>query len=144
MLSRDPGTDGAGGSADVQVVRDGGDTIEAVVDADGAGWLVVADSLDDWTATVDGSSAPVVEADHAVGAVAVEGGTHRVVLSYTPSGWHTGLWVSGGALLALLAIGLAGRISPRRRGRGTPREPEPSDRGRSSRPRARSPRPPGP
>ena len=108
VLSDAPPADGSGDPADLEVVRDGGDTIEVVVDAGGAGWLVVADSLGDWSATVDGDPAPIVAADHALGAVRVDRGTHRVVLSYTPDGWDTGLWVSGGALLALLGMAAAG------------------------------------
>ena len=109
VLSEDPDVDAAGAPAELEVLRDGGDTIEVAVDAGGSGWLVVADTLDDWTATVDGVAAEVVEADHAFGAVHLDEGAHRVVLSYTPAGWRTGVWVSGGTLVALLAIGVLGR-----------------------------------
>lgn len=108
VLSSAPAIDGAGDDASLEIVRDGGDTIEVEVGAGGAGWLVVADSLDDWSARVDGAPAEIVAADHAGGAVALPTGTHHVVLSYTPSGWRTGGLVSGAALAALVAVALAG------------------------------------
>lgn len=103
------------GSARVEVVRDAGDTIEVEVVAGGAGWLVVADTLDDWTAEVDGDAAPLVEADHAGGAVGLDAGTHRVVLSYTPSGWRTGAGTSAVASAVLVGVAVADRRRPGRR-----------------------------
>lgn len=127
----DPGT-----GAELTVVRDAGDTIEVEVTADGGGWLVVMDSLDDWSARVDGDPRGIVEADHAGGAVRLDAGTHRVVLSYTPRGLDTGLLVSGVAVVALVGLG-ALEISPRRRARGSLRGRGPSGPGRSSRRRGR-------
>lgn len=119
VLSAAPDAAAATGSstATLDVVRDRGDTIEVDVASDGPGWLVVMDTLDDWTAQVDGEPAEIVAADHAGGAVALGPGSHRVVLSYTPSGWRAGVTVSAIALLALAAVGAAGWRG-RRRGAG--------------------------
>ena len=74
-----------------------------VIDANmGCRGMVVVDDLYDrnWTATVDGKSAPVVEAYAIVRGVVVEKGRHRVELIYRP------LSVYAGAVLSL--FGLAG------------------------------------
>src|SRR5262249_20207657 len=67
--------------AKVDVVSQGGDSVHARVDAQGDGYLVVADALTNgWVATVDGHSTPLVPADHALVAVRVPAGHHDVVL----------------------------------------------------------------
>jgi hypothetical protein len=97
-----PGKATEGGSADVTVLEDSGDRTTARVDAQGAGYLVVADSVqEDWTATVDGVEQPIVPADHAFGAVHVPAGTHEVSWEYTPRGATAGLIATGVGLVAL-------------------------------------------
>ena len=125
---RDPGRvvlDGAGpGPADgrpatVAVTADGPDDLAAQVVAQGAGYLVVADALQDgWTATVDGTPAPLVAADHAMVAVPVPAGTHTVRLDYTVPGQRTGGAVSLASLAGLLLMGVTGGLLERRRRRG--------------------------
>ena len=75
------------------------------VSADGAGWVVVEDSLrrPGWTAWVDGVETTLVDAEHAGAAVFVEAGQHTVVVSYETPGRKAGLIVSGVAGLAVLA-----------------------------------------
>ena len=125
---RDPGRvvlDAAGpGPADgrpatVAVTSDGPDDMAAQVVAQGAGYLVVADGLQNgWTATVDGTPAPLVAADHAMVAVPVPAGTHTVRLDYTVPGQRTGGAVSLVSLAGLLLMGVTGGLLERRRRRG--------------------------
>jgi Bacterial membrane protein YfhO len=92
--------------ATVQVTSGDGDRLAATVDAAGAGYLVVADSLQQpgWAATLDGNPADLIPANHAMVAVRVPAGVHRVELTYTVPGQRSGLWISGGSLLAVGAI----------------------------------------
>jgi hypothetical protein len=100
------GPGASGEPAKVRVTSADGDTLSADVDAAGAGYLVVADSLQQpgWSATMDGKPVALLPADHAMVAVAVPTGVHRVVLSYTVPGQHTGIVVTGAAFFACLAI----------------------------------------
>lgn len=108
-------TDGA--PADVQVLEDSGDVVRARVDAQGAGYLVLADDIQaDWTVTVNGREQPIVPADHAFGAVHLPKGVSDVTFSYTPRGGTAGLVVSGVGLLLLLLM----LAPPVRRRRGRP------------------------
>ncbi len=105
-----PGPAGPTGPADVQVVTDGFDEIAVDVDAAGAGYLVVADALQNgWSAHVDGEPAELRAADHGVVAVAVPAGTHTVSLSYDVASGGPGAWVSISTASALLGVLLAAR-----------------------------------
>jgi uncharacterized membrane protein YfhO len=97
----------SGESAKVRVTAGDGDTIAATVDAAGAGYLVVADSLQQpgWSATVDGKPVTLLPADHAMVAVPVPAGTHQVRLDYTVPGQRTGALLTGGALMVCVGIG---------------------------------------
>ncbi|TVR63879.1 MAG: hypothetical protein EA422_08520 [Gemmatimonadales bacterium] len=69
-----------------------------------------------WRATVDGSETPVLRADHALRAVAVPGGTHRVEMWFDAPLVRIGLWIS---LLSLVLVVAAAAVDPiRRRGSG--------------------------
>lgn len=108
------GTLGGGPAATIEVLAAGGDELAVRVDAARAGYLVVADTIQDgWVATVDGAPATLVDADHAFVAVAVPDGEHRVELRYVPRGWATGLALSAVAALVLVVAALSG--SRRRR-----------------------------
>ena len=87
--------------------------VEAATDA----WLVLADAwFPGWTATLDGTPAPVLRANYLVRAVAVPAGRHEVVFSYDPPGYATGRTVSGIAWGVLgAALVLAGLLGRRRR-----------------------------
>jgi hypothetical protein len=93
--------------ADLTVTEDSGDTVAVRADADGAGYLVLADAIQsDWSVTVDGQPAEIVDADHAFGAVHVPAGGHEIVFTYSPRGQTVGSAVSALSLavLALLAV----------------------------------------
>lgn len=96
LLDR-PGPEADGKSASVRVGVDSGDQIRATVDAQGDGYLVVADALQqDWVATLDGKPVPLRAADHGLVAVAVPPGVHQVRLSYSVPYNGIGTWVSLG------------------------------------------------
>lgn len=122
---------GDGQPATIEVTQDDPETVTAQVDADGAGWLVVADAKQNsWVAELDGEPTPLVNADHALVAVAVPDGDHEVRLVYQPEGRSTGLKVSVLAALALVALAVVPLVLDRRRRRGPtaapgPKEPEP-------------------
>lgn len=108
------------GGGDAVVTEEETDTnhVVAHVDADGPGWVVVADSLQrgGWSATVDGQPAELLSADHAAVAVLVSAGEHTVVLSYETPGLRTGLWVTGSTLVLILAAAGVTLVVRRRRG----------------------------
>jgi hypothetical protein len=92
--------------ATVKVTSGDGDRLAATVDATGAGYLVVADSLQQpgWAATIDGNPADLVPANNAMVAVGVPEGVHQVELTYTVPGQRSGLLISGAALLVVGVI----------------------------------------
>ena len=65
-----------------------------------------------WSATVDGRPAPVLRANLNMRAIAVEPGSHSIVLEYSPPGLRAGVVATLVSALALLALALV-----RRRGR---------------------------
>lgn len=92
--------------ATVKVTAGDGDRLAATVNATGAGYLVVADSMQQpgWTATIDGGPADLVPADNAMVAVRVPAGLHQVEMRYTVPGLRSGLMVSGASLLVFGTI----------------------------------------
>ncbi|OIJ28382.1 YfhO family protein [Nocardioides luteus] len=120
VLLDDSSTPAATGStAQVDVRRDEPETISASVTADGAGYLVVADSIarPGWSATVDGEEVPLVAGNHAFAAVPVPDGTHTVTLRYDAPGLRTGAVVSLLGALVTLGLLLVPWLTDRRRGR---------------------------
>ncbi len=113
-----PGPRGSGAGATVDVGVDAPTAIVVDVDAEGSGYLVVADALQvDWEVTVDGRSADLVEAEHAGVAVAVPEGSHTVELRYRPRGQRAGVAISGVTALGLvLALVVPRVVRSRRRG----------------------------
>lgn len=66
------------------------------------GYLVLMDAYyPGWRVTVDGRAADIERANYAFRAIALEAGTHEVVLIYRPRSWIAGTIVSGTALVAL-------------------------------------------
>lgn len=96
----------SGKPAAVNVATDNGDHIVTDVNAQGAGYLVIADAMQQpgWSVTVDGKPAHLVDADEAMVAVALPGGQHRVAFVYSAPGQLTGAAVT--AVVALLMLGL--------------------------------------
>lgn len=113
-----PGPVASGRPATVTVDTDDGDTITARVTAGGAGYLVVADAMQQpgWSVTVDGRPAPLVPADHGMVAVAVPTGAHVVQFHYRAPGQRIGFVVS---VLAAVALVLIVIYDVRRRRRAT-------------------------
>ncbi|GEK21637.1 DUF6044 family protein [Cellulomonas xylanilytica] len=102
----------------ITVEGDDGDTIALRVTSDGPGYAVVADALrPGWVVAVDGVRVTPVRADHAMWAVPLGGGDHRVVLTYVPPGLRVGALVTTASLLvvAVSAAGLVVRRTRRRR-----------------------------
>ena len=85
---------------------DTGDEIAADVHSSGAGYLVVADAMQQagWSVTVDGKKAKLVPADEAMAAVAVPAGTHRVQFRYRPPHQIAGVILSAIAAIAILLV----------------------------------------
>jgi len=110
--------DADGLPAQVEVLEDSGDSIRVRVQAQGAGYLVVADAIQsDWSAAVDGVPAAIIEADHALGAVYVEAGLHDVELAYAPRGRSLGTVLSllsaAIVLVAVIPVASWGRVRRR-------------------------------
>lgn len=112
---------GAPGSADgrpasVRVRVDDTTEVSADVDAQGSGYLVVADAdVPGWRATVDGTAAPLVVADHAFHAVPVPAGRHTVTLTFHTPGASTGFVLTLVSLVLYAAAWLAVVLLRRRR-----------------------------
>ena len=103
--------DDAAGTA--SIVRDDPQTVAVDVEADAPGFLFLADQYaPEWTATVNGSPAEILRANHTFRLVAVPAGHSQVAFRYRPRS----LWIGGiVSLLTALALGLGCW-----RGRGDP------------------------
>jgi hypothetical protein len=90
----------------VAVRSDRGGYIAADVNAQGAGYLVIGDAMQQhgWSVTVDGKPAKLVAADHAEVAVAVPAGQHRIVFGYRAPGLRVGAVSTAVALLIIIAL----------------------------------------
>ena len=97
----------------VEILRDGGNRIEAQVQ--GGGGLLVFSEVDypGWRATVDGNPARLVRADYLLRALCVPAGEHQVVLVYSPPLPKIGLAITGLTLLSIVGIAV---WTSRRRG----------------------------
>jgi hypothetical protein len=83
-----------------------------------AGWFVLAQSyFPGWSARLDGRSAPVLRANHAFTALALEAGEHEIELLYEPASFRIGALVSLACVLAGFAALVAARRASRRSGR---------------------------
>jgi uncharacterized membrane protein YfhO len=90
----------------VSVHTDRGGYIAVDVAAQGAGYLVVADAMQQsgWSVTVDGKAAELVPADHAMVAVAVPPGQHRIAFRYDAPRQAVGAVATGVALLIIIVL----------------------------------------
>lgn len=101
-------------------VDDTFDEMTITVKTDGPGYVVVADALQHgWDATIDGKPAPVLNADHAVVAVAVPAGISTIELTYNPPRLNLGITISAISAFALAALILLSRLYYRRQLRPT-------------------------
>jgi hypothetical protein len=116
VVLNEPGPAPSGASAGVRTTRDDDDAVDVAVNARGAGYVVIADALQDgWGATVDGHAATLRPADNALVAVYVPAGRHVIELRARPRGWHLGIAISLASLVVLLALLVAAVISRQRR-----------------------------
>ena len=107
VVLSEPGPRASGEPAAVDVVDDGGDYLQATVDAEGDGYLVVADAIQrGWRARLDGEPVELRAADHAVVAVAVPAGRHDVEFIYERPGQRTGAYIAAVSALVLAAMAL--------------------------------------
>jgi hypothetical protein len=118
-LDRDPGiplADVTGATATITSYRL--NDLEVDVSTPAPALLRIADLWHpDWTATVDGSHAPVLRADYLLRAVVVPAGRHHVVLRFASKAVRTGLMLSLAsiaAVLGLLAVEFLRRRTPAR------------------------------
>ncbi len=95
------------------------------VDAAAPALLVVSQNwFPSWRARVNGEETPVLRADHALTAIAVPEGTHRVEFAVESEPLRQALMLSGFSLLLVLGAGLASGLLGRRRMGMEPQDPE--------------------
>jgi hypothetical protein len=115
VLLSDDGPTGSGAPAETEIVLDAPTSIEVDIEADGDGYLVVADAMQHgWRAEIDGRSVDVASADHAGVAVPVPEGAHTVTLRYRPPGQRAGAAVSAVSVLGVTGAWLWGGLRARR------------------------------
>lgn len=91
----------------VTVVEDKAEQVSLRIEAPSAGFVVLTDTYyRGWQATVDGEAVPILPANLAFRAVAVEAGTHNLVFSYRPRSFTIGLWVSSLTLAGMIITGI--------------------------------------
>lgn len=115
------GPDASGASATVNVNEDGNTSVSTTVDAQGSGYLVVADADQvGWKAAVDGKSTELRDANQGVVAVEVPAGKHVVTLTYAAPHQTLSLAATGATIVVLIGAVLAEAWWwPRRRRRRT-------------------------
>ena len=98
---------GSGSGGDAEITRYEADRVELTVRADGPGIAVLSDvHYPGWKATLDGKEVPIERVDYLLRGVAVQGGEHRIVMTYAPWSWRAGWIVSLLAALGLLAAAM--------------------------------------
>lgn len=95
-----------GAEAQVRDVRFSAHQIAATVHAQAPALVVIAHAYyHPWKAYLDGKPVSLHRANHAFQAVEVPAGTHQLHLRYQDRAFHAGLWLSGLAMAACLAMG---------------------------------------
>ena len=96
-----------------RVVSHGWDRVEVEFELEGAGLLVLLDGWSTgWKARVDGAERPVARVAGLFRGVAVNGGEHRLVLTFEPVSFRLGLALGVLSLGLLLGLVLRGRRLP--------------------------------
>jgi hypothetical protein len=91
---------------EAQVTRRTSNCID--VQADGPGWLVVSEVwAPGWRASINGAQAEVYRTDVAFCGLPLPDGSHMVTLTYEPTGWVWGRWISISAAVATATITVA-------------------------------------
>jgi hypothetical protein len=103
LLEDDGLPSGQGLSADLDIHADEREIMSVHLEAEGAGYVVVADSIvrPGWHATVDGSPVAIAYGNHAFAAIPVPAGDHVVEIRYVAPGLRAG--VAGTVVSLLLA-----------------------------------------
>ncbi len=105
VVLSEPGPESSGQAAEVSVVSDSGDRVAVDVTANGAGYLVLADSIQSgWAVVVNGEPARLVQADHAFGAVYLPPGSSLVEFFFVGNGLRAGAVITAAALLVVLTV----------------------------------------
>jgi len=83
-----------GRPAVLTTVRDAREHLMVRIDAQGTGYLVIADSIvrPGWRATVDGVDVSIQHGNHAFAAIPVSRGTHTVDCATSPRPCGPGWW----------------------------------------------------
>ncbi|MDQ3707562.1 MAG: YfhO family protein [Chloroflexota bacterium] len=98
-----------------------------------AGLLVLADQdFPGWRAYVDDQPATIHTANHALRAVYVPAGNHKVRFEYQPAAFQLGLSITLGSLLVTLLLPLVGALLRRTRGAARAQKLDPVVPGRST------------
>ena len=75
------------------------------VSSEGASFLVLSENAyPGWLARVDGAEVPISRADVTLQGIVVPAGTHRVEFMLESRSLRAGMFVTGGAALAILAL----------------------------------------
>lgn len=108
-----PAAGGPGGAAHAEITSYAPERVVVEATTGAAAYLVLTDTwFPGWRASVDGVEQTVWRADHALRAVWLPPGRHRVEFRYAPASFRVGLLVS-----ALAALAVAGLLwAPARRG----------------------------
>lgn len=116
-----PATSGQAGDPKVRVESARRNSLTLVVDAPRAGLVYVADSFaGGWSAMVNGIERPILPANYAFRAVAVQPGRNRVEMRYWPPGLTAGLSTTTASVAVFIAL----LLPVRRRGAGAPPQPK--------------------
>jgi hypothetical protein len=109
----------AGGTGTAVIEGNGDDTLAVRARADGPALLTISRTYHrSWQAEIDGVPAPVLRANHALMAVPLSRGDHRVVLRYRPKIVYLAAGVTATTWAIVLLITAAAAVLELRRRRG--------------------------
>jgi hypothetical protein len=92
------------GASSITVLRYDANYVAFEVSSDRPAYFLLSDiHHPQWRATVDGEETPILVADYALRAVAIEAGTHLVEMRFEPPAWRWGVTITL-ATLAILAL----------------------------------------
>jgi len=102
-----------GSPGEVRAFEDHQERVTMEVTAKRPALLVLGDIwYPGWTVKVDGVTRPIFQTNYLFRGVFIEPGTHRVEFSYWPTHLTLGLWMSGLAVLACVALTVLARFAP--------------------------------
>lgn len=106
------GAQPAGPGDSAEIVAYAPERVEIVTHSAAPALLVLSDSFyPGWTATIAGAPAPIKAVNGLFRGVVVPAGEQRVIFTFTPTGWRSGLWLAGGGVsLWLMLLGVAWRV----------------------------------